>query len=463
MSWSSRGSRISTEPASTRPFRRSFTAVVVVLALLCGGFAVLGYVQGPKLSSAQVDTDQVTTRSGQQLRLFANQPLAAVKPADVTVTPAADFSVTTSGAVVAVEFEQPLHYDAHYVVEVAGVTSRFDDQASTLSYDFTTGSPPLYYLDRGDTTDEIVRTAVKGTERTVVYSAPRIQEFALLGTTAAVSADAGDGTSTLSLVSFDDGGVEPINLPAPGRIENLHSADDGVTIGFAFSTADGAYDDTLMTLDFEAGRDIVPVKALDGTPLAVTNWFFIPGGVTLAAQNRADESVLLVDTSTGAVTPLGIFTSLESLSTDATRLGVTNPFGPVALSIADLADTEFAPSPIDGVTPFAGEFQLMRGTALVQHVVLVDYSSSAFENLLVADDGTTSRQIFRTKDDAGSIGDFSVSPNDQYVAVEVVPNVATSVSDGYPVNDRSTSVTTIVIDIATGAQVKSVAGLALQW
>ena len=436
---------------------------MVVLALLCTGFAVLGYVQGPKLSSAQVDTDQVTARSGQQLRLFANQPLAAVHADDVTITPAADFSVTTSGAVVAVEFEQPLLYAAHYVVTVDGVTSEFDDQSSTLRYEFTTGSRPLYYLDRGETTDEIVRTAVNGNERTVVYSAPRIQEFALLGTTAAVSADAGDGTSTLSLVSFDDGGVEPIALPVPGVVEQLHAADDGVTIGFAFSTADGAYNHTLMTLDFEAGRDIVPVAALDGTPLTVSNWFFIPGGVTLAAQNRADESVLLVDTSTGAVTPLGTFRSLESLSTDATRLGVTNPFGPVSLSIGDLTDTEFAPSPLDGVRPLPGDFQLMRGTRLVQHVVLADYAANVFAGVLVADDGTTSRQLFRTKDDRGSIDDFSVSPNDQYVAVEVEPNVSTSESDGYPVNERSTSVTTIVIDIASGAQVKSVAGLGLQW
>ena len=436
---------------------------MVVLALLCTGFAVLGYVQGPKLSSAQVDTDQVTARSGQQLRLFANQPLAAVRADDVTITPAADFSVTTSGSVVAVEFEQPLLYAAHYVVTVDGVTSEFDDQSSTLRYEFTTGSQPLYYLDRGETTDEIVRTAVNGNERTVVYSAPRIQEFALLGTTAAVSADAGDGTSTLSLVSFDDGGVEPIALPVPGVVEQLHAADDGVTIGFAFSTADGAYNHTLMTLDFEAGRDIVPAAALDGTPLTVSNWFFIPGGVTLAAQNRADESVLLVDTSTGAVTPLGTFRSLESLSTDATRLGVTNPFGPVSLSIGDLTDTEFAPSPLDGVRPLPGDFQLMRGTRLVQHVVLADYAANVFAGVLVADDGTTSRQLFRTKDDRGSIDDFSVSPNDQYVAVEVEPNVSTSESDGYPVNERSTSVTTIVIDIASGAQVKSVAGLGLQW
>ncbi|GAB3606090.1 hypothetical protein GCM10027413_14990 [Conyzicola nivalis] len=436
---------------------------MVVLALLCAGFAALGYVQGPKLSSAQVDTEQVTTRSGQQLRLFANQPLAAVDPDDVTITPAAEFTVTTSGAVVAVQFEQPLLYDARYVVEVDGVTSQFDDQGSTLSYEFTTGSQPLYYLDRGEAVDEIVRTGARDVERTVVYSAPRIQEFALLGSTAAVSTDLGDGTSALSLVSFEDGGVEPLGLPVPGVIEKLHAADDGVTIGFAFSSADGAFDNTLMTLNLDLGRDIAPVAGLDGAPLAVSNWFFLPGGVTLAAHNIGDESVLLVDTASGVVTPLGSYASLESLSTDGTRLGVTNAFGPVVLSIADLSDVEFAPSPIYGVAPLPGDFRLMRGSDLVQHVVLVDYEANVFENLLVADDGSSSRELLRTVDHAGSIGDFSVSPNDQFVAVEVVPNVASSVSDGYPVDDRSTSVTTVIIDLSTGAQVKSVAGFALQW
>jgi hypothetical protein len=450
-------------PSTSSGFRRTFTALVVVLALLCAGFAALGYVQGPKLSSAQVDTEQVTVRSGQQLRLFVNQPLSTVDPDDVTITPSAEFTVTTSGAVVAVQFEQPLLYDARYVVEVDGVTSQFDDQGSTLSYQFTTGSQPLYYLDRGETTDDIVRTEARGVERTVVYSAPRIQEFALLGTTAAVSVDQGDGTSALSLVSFEDGGAEPLALPTPGVIENLHAADDGVTIGFAFSSADGAFDDTLMTLNLDLGRDIVPVPGLDGTPLTVSNWLFVPGGVTLAAHNRDDDSVLLVDTASGLVTPLGSFASLESLSTDGTRLGVTNAFGNVVLSITDLSDVEFAPSPIYGVMPLPGEFRLMRGKNLVQHVVLVDYEANVFENLLVADDGSSSRELLRTVDHGGSIGDFSVSPNDQYVAVEVVPNVASSVSDGYAVNDRSTSVTTVIIDLTSGNQVKSLAGFDLQW
>ena len=435
---------------------------MVVLAVLCVVFAGLGYLQGPKLESAQVDGDLVTIRSGQQLRLFANQPLAEVKKSDVKITPATDFSVTTSGSVVAVQFDRPLRVDAHYVVEVSGVTNRVEDRASTLTHTFATGSPPVYYLDRGETTDEIVRTRVAGNERTVVYSAPGIQNFALLGTSAVVSTDAGDGTSALSLVSFDDGGVEPLALPVPGTLERLQSATDSGTFGFTFSSQDGAYVDTLMTLNLDAGRDIVPAAALDGSRLDVANWLFLPNGVSLVAQNLNDDSLLMLDTATGTILPLGTVSSLESLSTDGTTLGVTNPFGPVVLTLADLDDTEFAPSPIDGATPFPGEFQSTRD-GLVQHVVLVDYQTDVFENLLVFDDGKTSRELFRTIDDAGSIGRISVSPNDQFVAVEVVPNVETSVSDGRTVDPRSTSITTVFVSVETGAIVKSVAGFALQW
>jgi len=56
-----------------------------------------------------------------------------------------------------------------------------------------------------------------------------------------------------------------------------------------------------------------------------------------------------------------------------------------------------------------------------------------------------------------------VSANDQYAAVEVVPNVASSVDDGRRVDPRSTDVTTVFVDIASGAVVKSVAGFDIHW
>ena len=63
----------------------------------------------------------------------------------------------------------------------------------------------------------------------------------------------------------------------------------------------------------------------------------------------------------------------------------------------------------------------------------------------------------------GSIEGFSVSPNGQYVAVNVIPDVAASVSDGYAIGAQSTSITTYFVDLATGVVVSGVAGFDESW
>jgi hypothetical protein len=83
--------------------------------------------------------------------------------------------------------------------------------------------------------------------------------------------------------------------------------------------------------------------------------------------------------------------------------------------------------------------------------------------IVAVDDGTEGRVLYQTPNLAGSIENFHVSPNGQYVAIEVVPVIADSVSDGYGVDPRSTSITTVIVEIATGLVVRSVDGFALLW
>ena len=54
-----------------------------------------------------------------------------------------------------------------------------------------------------------------------------------------------------------------------------------------------------------------------------------------------------------------------------------------------------------------------------------------------------------------------LSPDGQFVAIETVPVTTASVSDGYVCDSRSTRVTTIVVEVDTGAQVRSFKGFAL--
>lgn len=445
-------------------FRRAFTVTVIALAVLCAVFLALGYLQGPKLSSAQVDARGVVTQSGQQLRLFANQPLAPVAADQVTVTPATPVTVSSQDDVVSVQFDERLRYATEYRVIVAGVTSAALPQASTLEYTFTTQSPTLYYLDRGTPDDEIVSTGLSGSDRTTVYSAPRIQDFAVLTNSLAVVTLSDSRTSSIDLVSPADGVTERLPLPDEGVVERLDAASSGSLIGFTLTSAAAGIgqqnSSTLYTIDVDATRVFTPVPGLDGAPLRVLGWQWIPGTNTLVALST-DQSLLLVDPTAGSVTPLGQFQSFDRVSPDGLTVTMADQNGPVAVTIADGSQKRLTTSDVDGQRAYPVAADAVAAEGSIQLVSVP--AGSGLATVLVDDDGASSRVLYRTVDDAGSISDFSVSPNGQYVAIETVPDDAANVSDGYYFDARSTSVTTVIVDVDSGAPVRSVEGFRLTW
>ena len=471
-------SRISSDltahgPADATSFRRAFIAVTVVLAVLCGVFVTLAFVQGPHFEGGQVDADRVVAAPAQQLRLFANQPLADVDADQVSITPAADFSVSVAGDTIAVQFTDPLAYGTNYTVTVDGVTNSFDNQAARFEYAFRTGSPEVYYLDRGTdgAADSIIRTGVTGTEREVVYTAPGIQDFVPLASLLVVATlaqnDAGQPVSVLTLVALSDGKAEVLNLPGEGTIDQLRASNAGSLLGFTFTTVgdpiDGEYSNTLFWVDLAAGRTIAPVEGLNGAAMSVFNWVFVPYLASLVALTT-DESALLVDTAVAAsALPLGQFSTLTGISADGSTLTVGDRYGPFALDLSTLETTRLPSTKFEGVQPYGGVALALADRSRVQNIAVINEETGTFRTVLVLDDGTTSRKLYQTVDDKGQVDSFTISPNEQFVAVEVVPNVGESVRDGYAVNERSTTVTTVIIDLKTGAVVRSLDGFALAW
>lgn len=459
-------SRISTDATGPRRFRIAFGSTVGFLALLCAVFLALGYFQGPKLASAQLDTAAVISQGNQQLRLFANQTVAQVADDQVTITPAASFSVSTSDDVIAVQFDERLRYDTEYTVTVSGVTSTFLPQSSTIDYSFTTDSPELFFLDRGSPDDQIVSTGLTGSDREVVYSGTRIQDFRPLLNSVAVVSLNDDRTSSLQLASLRDGVSENVLLPDAASIGELDSSTSGTVIGFTLTSADAGIgqvnSNNLYTIDLDAGRTVTAVLGIDGQPLRVLGWQFIPGSSSLLALSN-DRSLLMIDPDTGTITLLGQFSEFGMISTDGTTVTMVDPMGLVALTIADGRLQRLAASPVQGEDAFLGATSVLAGGDRIEKVVVSDDSGTRFASLLVYDDGTESRILYQTPDGRGSISDFTLSPNGQYVAMETVPDNTASVSDGYFYDSRSTSVTTIIVEVDTGAQVRSFEGFALDW
>lgn len=465
-------SHTSIDTGGGRRFRITFGVTAAALTLLCALFLGLGYLQGPKLSSAQVDTSGVVTQGNQQLRLFANQDVAQVRAEQVTVSPSADVSVTTTDDVISVQFDERLDYGTEYTVRVEGVSSVYLSQSSTIEYSFITDSPTMLFLDRADpasgssAADQIISTGLSGADRSVMYSGTRIQDFRQLLNSLAVVSLADDDSSMLELVSIRDGVTEQVRLPGAVTIRDLDAASSGTVIGFTLtSTADGADPaeaNTLYTLDLDSGRSVEAVVGIDGQPLRVLGWQFIPGTSTLLALST-DKSLVLVDTVDRAVTPLGQFSEFGRISGDGSIITMVDTAGAVALTIADGSQERLVASPVLGEAGFLGETAVLANGDRIEKVVVPDESGTRFASLLVYDDGTESRVIYQTPEGKGSITGFTVSPNDQYVGIDVVLDNSSSESDGYAVDARSTTATTIIVDIASGAQVRSFEGFALEW
>lgn len=448
-------------------FRTTLAATVSALLLVCAVFATLAWIQGPKLSSTQLDTARLVAADDQQVRFFANQPVARVDADQVTVTPAADVSVSTSGDVIAVQFANRLDSATDYRISISGVTSLYQDRAADFETSFRTDVATFTYLDRAGSPggqDTIVRTSVSGGDRDVLFTGERIASFAEFDRVLVVASTRDDGTSTVTVVSRTDGTRDEMVLPPGAVIDHLAGSRTLGVLGFTVSIAATGAENELYGVDLAGEQTPTPVPALDGTPVQTMDWLFLPDTAT-AAIRTTDDDLLLADlTGSEPVVPVGSYASLDSASPDGTVLVVGDVFGSLALTLADGIESRLEASPVRGEQPFGGEIALLGdGLERVQRVAVFTAGTGRFASYLVLDTGSESRVLYESLEGRGSIEDFSVSPNGQYAAVTIVPDVSTSVSDGSPVDPMSTTVASIVIDIATGTVLGSVAGFAVSW
>lgn len=457
------------EQRELQRFRRTFWVVVGALGAIAAVFLVLGALQGPKLATAQVDPQRATEQSGQQLRMFANQPLSDVDASQVVVEPQTDVTVTVQDDLLVVQFDERLRYDTVYTVTVTDVAARSRAAVSTFSHSFETAGASLLYLDRGETEDEILRAEVSGTGRgEVVHAAPGIQDFAPVEGVLVVARDAGTGESVLESVLTETGDAETVRLPDNARVDRIIAPQTGTLLGLVLTEVveEGTpqFSSALAYVDLAGDREVRIVQGLDGEPVRALDAMFLPGGSTLLVH-ALDQSLLRIDLlSPELVLPVDQLPTVWNLSTDGTRVSGSDSFGGLFLDLESGEETRLNPSLFEGEVVFGGETVLLSDERWVQKVAVPDASGGSFAIVVVVDDGSgASRQLARTIDDRGSIGALSVSPNDQYVAIEVTPSVEDAEPDGRRVNPRPTSITLQIIDIETGALVRSLEGFAPVW
>lgn len=459
---------------TSRSFRTTFILAVVLLALLAGGLAVGNIFQGPRVASTAVNAIGTVEQQGTRLVLTPNQRLREVDPSQVVLEPAAEYSLAQDDGSITVTFEQLLSYDTSYTLTVSDAVNSSTGVSSTLEAGFTTPQLEVSTLVRGAIStsgtleDRVIETNVSGGgEPRILFTSPRLQEYALTDAFVAVIEQDSAGLGAVGVAPrAEPGPAVPLNLDATGSFSSLAADAESGLIGFV---VDGMHDDGQTELVrslfvFDTSDTSFRPKQItgpDGTPLMVSAWAFAPRTGALIAQTL-DEQLYLVNVLAG--TPAESIGQAQHFHgfIPGTATAVTSGVG--GYTLFDLsAGTAEAISP---AAMTLSESQYLTQTSVLDpdgtQISAVADAAAGLADVTVELAGESGQRTLYDPGDSGEwLRDICVSPNGQYLAVET--GLGAQGPDGYAVLPGMKQSTTTIIDIASGAELRRLTGFLTSW
>jgi hypothetical protein len=462
-------------PAAGRGFRRRLLGTIGALAVVAAALGVAGFLQGPRLAEASVDVERVTRLADGRLVLELNQAIARVD-GELRVEPATAAELSVDGDALVVEFADPLPYDQEFTVTVDGVVGEAQPTAVTVEHGFTTADAPVYTLARRSPdgqSDVILRSSFGERTPEVALEAPRLQTFAHAGNALVGVVVEDDGTNTLRVAGLGEG-AQTVALAEPGVVRSIGGSTTHPFVAFVHDGVplpggvEPTYRETLFTLDVSgANAAPEPVLGLDGAPIQVMEWRFVPGTTSLVVQ-AVDGALFVVDAlGLAAPTPLGSAAELRGFVPGTRLLVVADPDRGRIIDL-ETGDEQANDLPIAELPDEAFPGSVVQLDAEGRHLVSVlllggsgdGGGELASESLLamVDDAGTTLR--YATGSESQLLG-YCVSPNGRNAAIETVALDARF--DAYPTDPSYLERLTTVIDLASGDVLLTQSGGSSDW
>ncbi|MBN9177437.1 MAG: hypothetical protein J0I43_08750 [Microbacterium sp.] len=456
-----------------RAFLGAFAIVVALLAVVGFAGAAVTTVQGPRATRVSVDPDAATRNAGARVIFTTTQSLAEVNPDQVTVTPAAAFTVDTSGRSVGVRFALPLWDDTAYTVTIRDVAGAGGAASTTLTETFTTPKLQTYILQRGGAdggADTVFRTDLEGDAAVPVYTAPQIEDFRATSSHLVISTIDDDDHSHLVVTDLDGQDERELTLPGTGTVTNLQSADRGDLIGYTFTDANvgaaGARENVLFTAslaDAQAQADPTAITRTGGES-RVGDWRFVPGTDSLLTLTY-DGALTLVSPPTasggsgGDPVALGNALAIDGIARGTTTVVIERVAGPAAIDLATaqevpLPATDEALGQVNRVIP------LQDGTTL-RVLALLDGFTVRSTTVNVVDAAGAARPVFGV-DPKDTLIDTCVSPSGRYAAFLVAPDAVSNTYDAHrlPLPEQ---VQTHIVSLADGTELVALSGFDISW
>ena len=451
-------------PASpTRRFGLALAAVLGILVLVGAGFGVVSLTQGPRISSVQVDPSHAIDSSGSRVILTANQALAAVDPAQVTVEPAVPFTVDAAGRGIGIRFTVPLDDETTYTVSVADAVGAGGGPSSTLTTSFTTPASTIFLLNRSDKADKIFATDLTGEKAVPVFAADKINDFRATSSQLVVTTEEDDG-SHLLVMDRDGSNQRELPLPGEGFVNSVQVSERGGLVGYSYS--DRELSDTegrasvLVTQSLNDKDSDPQVIEVGDAEVSVFSWQFVPDSAALLFIDF-DGALSLVDRSTDAgVQSLGLAANIQGISRGTYTAIVERLDGSVVeLNLADGSEQPLAASTPDygiatTITPYPG------GT--LRHIVARDdIGIPTGQAIIRVDDEGVATPLVEVPE-TDSILQACASPSGQYAAVVIAPDMTENPYDEMLL-PLPTRMETHLYDLRSGDEMVALTGFDPSW
>lgn len=450
----------------SRAFFGAFAIVVAALVLAGGVAATITSVQGPRVTNVDVDPSAAINASGSRMILTTTQTLEPIDPSQVTVTPAAPFTVDTSGRSVGVRFTLPLADETTYTVTINDLHGRGGGPTSSTTQTFETPALELFLLQRDDANgdDSVYRTDLSGQGAVPVFTHAQIEDFRATGAHLVMLVTNDDGLSSLIVTDRDGKNQRDLPLPGEGYVSNLQSADRGETVGYTFSDstlgAEGGRESELFTTSLRGDDDTPQQIVVPGNESSVADYRFVPGTDSLLVLTF-DGRLVLTSVDASDAVALGSAISIEEISAGSAEAVVLRFEGMVAVDLTD--GTEHPLVEADQNFGTLGRVIAMPGPdagTLRRYGLVEDSVAISTTIALVSEDGSA-RPVFEAPG-ADAVLQTCVSPSGRYAAVLVAPDIASNRYDTSAL-PMPKQVESHIVQISDGAEVVTLAGFGVSW
>ncbi|MBF1032856.1 MAG: hypothetical protein HXL00_03880 [Candidatus Nanosynbacter sp.] len=435
--------------------RWRFLLATIGLLIILSTLIALSYLQGPRVRHTVLADDPNT--GYQTLQLEFNQPVKPIEPHAIQITPQADFTATTNNATVTIQFRQRLLSNSQYRVAIAQIAGASTQQTTTASHHFDTPPAQLYYLKHhslaetktefyvAQATDAIVQMNLATKHEKILYQATRIIDYAVVGSRIVVHTINDAKTSELHQVDIETGIVSPLPLPDKGIVSRLRAIDNG-TVGYLFAKVGSKEKITnLIVHDIVAQRHHT-IRGLNAQPLPVYDWRPVSRGAAVVVRTRGDDVLLVDPTGKHAMQPLGQAATLGDVSYDGKNIIMMKVGeGYFALNLENSKKSPITHQQGNDVISLAAFLHTRSGYSM-------EITSVNQQHILQRQTILTypAKQVIHRTTPPAYTTNITVSPNDQYTAIEQKSTA-----------DSSTK--THIIDNKTGHMVHTLDGKAVVW